>query len=111
MAKPTRLSVPDLIKQYDQVMNEVVIRVEQLEKFQKSLSTIDLMNFRALIGLPKALEVIDKLDEGEYKEMAMFVVLFTKPIQDGVHSANSSKAQDYVEPTNHASTSGDESLQ
>jgi hypothetical protein len=51
-----------------------MITPEQFEKWLTGLSPHDRMNFQTLIGLPGAREIIEKMPDGDYKEMATFLL-------------------------------------
>lgn len=45
--------------------------IDEFAKWRDSLSPMDRLNFDTLLTLPKAEEIIGKLDEGMYRNMAM----------------------------------------
>lgn len=51
-----------------------MITEEQFDKWVAGLSRHDRMNFETLIGLPKAKEIVEKMPEGQYKDMANFII-------------------------------------
>jgi uncharacterized protein (DUF1778 family) len=51
-----------------------MITSAQFEKWLIELSFLDRMNFQTLIGLPGARKLIEKMADGQYKDMATFIL-------------------------------------
>lgn len=49
-------------------------KIEQFNKWHSELSRLDRMNFDTLVTLPKAREIVEKMDDCPYKEWTLFVI-------------------------------------
>lgn len=56
----------------------VEVELEEFTRWLVDLTPLDELNFRALINLPNAAKLIAKLDDGEYKRMAIFGLALMK---------------------------------
>lgn len=50
-------------------------RIEEFNNWFSALTELDRMNFKTLISLPDAEELLGKMPEGKYKEMAVFALV------------------------------------
>jgi len=64
----------------NKAVEEATAKLQEFNEWLDSLSTHDKANFSTLVQLPKAMEIIDKMPEGKYKDMAIFclAVLFVQ---------------------------------
>jgi hypothetical protein len=51
-----------------------MITPAQFEKWLTELGVLDRMNFQTLIGLPGARKLVEKMPDGQYKDMAIFLL-------------------------------------
>jgi hypothetical protein len=51
-----------------------MVTPEQFDKWLDGLSRHDRRNFQTLIGLPDARKLIAKMPDGQYKDMAVFLL-------------------------------------
>jgi hypothetical protein len=58
----------------DAIVEEAIAKIQEFNEWIDSLSPHDKANFSTLISLPKAKEIIGKMPEGKYKDMAMVLV-------------------------------------
>lgn len=56
----------------DAIVEEAIAKIQEFNGWLGSLSPLDKANFSTLISLPKAAEIIGKMPEGKYKDMAIF---------------------------------------
>ncbi len=72
---------------YELLMSEAEgwrMRLAELEEYVEwvdSLTWLDRSNFERLVTLPNAMEIVDKMDEGKYRDMAIFAMAMVQALK------------------------------
>ncbi len=57
-------------------------KLAEFEAWVNGLSKLDAMNFKVLINLPNAADLLARMPEGKYREMAMIGFIVVKHVQE-----------------------------
>ena len=57
------------------------VTLDEFNAWLEKLTWLDLANFKILISMPNAVEVVSKLPEGEYRRMAIFGIAYVKVME------------------------------